>query len=313
MSRRILVVVVLAFFAMPAAHAAAVKTFSLALTVNGPGEVECEVEGVVELFCEPEYAENTAITLIPVPESGAEFSGWSGDCSGTGNCELTMDQNREATATFEEITPPEPEFTLTVVKAGSGLGTVTSTPTGIDCGPLCAVPFVEGTEVTLNAAPEPGSLFGGWSGAGCSGTEPCEVTMDEPHSVTATFIVDMPPPPPTKTTTVPSSIGGTAAVGATAKVKGGKALLKLTCKGEGACAGMLKLIARIKSGGKTRSLTIGRRSFSFGVGAATTLKVKLSGAAQRALAKGRHGMPLTAKVGGTGVSSSTVTLKPPKK
>jgi hypothetical protein len=137
--------------------------------------------------------------------------------------------------------------------------------------------------------------------------------MDEPHSVTATFIVDMPPPPPTKTTTVPSSIGGTAAVGATAKVKGGKALLKLTCKGEGACAGMLKLIARIKSGGKTRSLTIGRRSFSFGVGAATTLKVKLSGAAQRALAKGRHGMPLTAKVGGTGVSSSTVTLKPPKK
>ena len=60
--------------------------------------------------------------------------------------------------------------TLTVLRAGSGSGTVTSSPRGIDCHSACSASFGEGTVVTLTATPAAGSTFTGWSGAGCSGT-----------------------------------------------------------------------------------------------------------------------------------------------
>src|SRR5207244_10398538 len=63
------------------------------------------------------------------------------------------------TATFTPQT-----FTLTVSKAGTGAGTVTSSPAGITCGATCAASFTSGTAVTLTAAPAAGSTFTGWSG-----------------------------------------------------------------------------------------------------------------------------------------------------
>lgn len=76
--------------------------------------------------------------------------------------------------------------TLSVSKSGEGSGTVTSDPVGIDCGEGCSEGYEEGTAVTLTATPDPGSTFDGWSGD-CTGTGVCEVTMDAPHDVTATF------------------------------------------------------------------------------------------------------------------------------
>jgi hypothetical protein len=81
---------------------------------------------------------------------------------------------------------PLPTFTLSVGKAGSGSGTVTSNPIGISCGVTCSAPFTSGASVVLTAIPTSGSVFAGWSGA-CSGTGSCAVTMDAAHSVTATF------------------------------------------------------------------------------------------------------------------------------
>jgi hypothetical protein len=76
---------------------------------------------------------------------------------------------------------------LTVAKAGTGSGTVTSTPSGIDCGSTCSARFTTGTSITLTAAPTSGSTFAGWSG-GCSGTaSTCSITVDQERSVTATF------------------------------------------------------------------------------------------------------------------------------
>jgi hypothetical protein len=76
--------------------------------------------------------------------------------------------------------------TLTVTKAGTGTGTVTSAPAGINCGATCAAPFASGTQVTLTAAPATGSTFTGW-GAPCSGTGTCVVTLTVATTVTATF------------------------------------------------------------------------------------------------------------------------------
>ena len=83
--------------------------------------------------------------------------------------------------------PPPPNFTLTVTEAGSGAGTVTSSPAGIACGSVCAQSYPSGTVVTLLASASSGSKFVGWSGSVCSGTGTCVVTMSAATAVTATF------------------------------------------------------------------------------------------------------------------------------
>jgi uncharacterized repeat protein (TIGR03803 family) len=76
-------------------------------------------------------------------------------------------------------------YQLTVSIAGTGTGTVTSSPLGINCGTICSTTFATGT-VVLTANSGSGSIFTGWSGA-CSGTGTCDVSMTEAQSVTATF------------------------------------------------------------------------------------------------------------------------------
>ena len=77
--------------------------------------------------------------------------------------------------------------TLSVVQEGSGSGTVTSTPTGINCGTSCAASFTSGTTVSLAASPASGSQFTGWS-TNCVGMGSCSVTLiTSDEFVTATF------------------------------------------------------------------------------------------------------------------------------
>jgi hypothetical protein len=75
-----------------------------------------------------------------------------------------MDEDKTCTATFDLV-----ERSLLVVKAGSGSGTVTSSPPGINCGGDCDEFYPHGTPVLLTATPAAGSVFSGWSGdADCS-------------------------------------------------------------------------------------------------------------------------------------------------
>ena len=92
-----------------------------------------------------------------------------------------MSAAKSVTATFNV-----PAFKLSVTKAGTGTGTVTSSPTGISCGTTCSANFKSGTVVTLTASAAAGSTFAGWSGA-CTGTGTCSVTMSAAKSVTVTF------------------------------------------------------------------------------------------------------------------------------
>ncbi len=75
---------------------------------------------------------------------------------------------------------------LTVAKAGTGTGTVTSDLGGVACGAVCASDVSETSTVTLTATADAGSTFDGWSGA-CTGTGTCVVAMTEARTVTATF------------------------------------------------------------------------------------------------------------------------------
>jgi len=80
-----------------------------------------------------------------------------------------------------------PMATLTVNRQGSGTGTIISNPAGITCGATCAMSYPVGTSVTLTPQAPGGSFFLGWSGAGCTGVDPCVVAMNVAKAVTATF------------------------------------------------------------------------------------------------------------------------------
>ncbi len=160
-----------------------VRTLTTSTRGNGGGSITSSPAGITcgstTMDCFENYPVGTVVTLTATPTAGSFFTGWSGDCSGTGTCTLTMDKAHSVTASFEV-------YTLTVSKLGSGSGLVTSEPVGINCGSDCTENFSPGTVVTLTAAASVGSVFTGWGGA-CSGTGICSVTMDDSKSVTATF------------------------------------------------------------------------------------------------------------------------------
>jgi hypothetical protein len=85
------------------------------------------------------------------------------------------------------VTPafrPLPKYLLTVTKAGTG--TVTSTDTSINCGGACSASLFPDL-IVLNASPDAGSEFQGWSGA-CSSTDStCPVALNTTSTVIATF------------------------------------------------------------------------------------------------------------------------------
>jgi hypothetical protein len=74
--------------------------------------------------------------------------------------------------------------------AGSGTGTVVSSPAGLNCASTngtCSASFASGTSVTLTATPVGTSVFGGWTGGCVSSSSSCTFVLQEDTAVTATF------------------------------------------------------------------------------------------------------------------------------
>lgn len=95
-----------------------------------------------------------------------------------------------ADATFTTVVTPTPipnSYTITINR--NGVGTVTSTTGGINCGSVCSANVTPTTNVTLSAVAGSGFTFSGWSGTGisCPGTEMCTVTVNANQTVIATF------------------------------------------------------------------------------------------------------------------------------
>src|SRR5271165_448874 len=158
----------------------ALATDTLTVSTSGNGTVT-STDGLINCpgTCSQSYPGNTQVTLNANPAAGWTLSGWSGACGGTGSCVVTMTQNLSVGATFTQLS-----YTLTVATIGSG--TVASTDGLINCPGTCSHSYLSNTQVTLNATPGQGWVFGGWSG-GCLGTGSCTVTMTQPLSVHAIF------------------------------------------------------------------------------------------------------------------------------
>ena len=160
---------------------------SVSLTVSsagtGSGTVSSTPAGILcGTTCSASYPYATAVTLTAVVPAGSTFTGWSGACTGTGTCPVTLTSPTTVTATFA-LKP------VTLMVRVRGLGTVTSTPAGINCGTTsCTASYLYGTAVTLTAnSNDERYTFTGWSGGGCAGAGSCTVTLSSATRVRATF------------------------------------------------------------------------------------------------------------------------------
>ncbi len=165
-----------------------IQTFTLSTSRlgNGSGTITSSPAGInCGIDCTQVYNFGTVVTLTAGALTGSTFTGWGGSCSGTGGCTVTMDAAKTVTAGFTLQ-----QFPLTITKMGGGTGTVTSSPAGISCGATCTANFAYGTPVTLTATPANGSTFAGWSGGGCSGTGLCVTTVTGMTPITAMFTVN---------------------------------------------------------------------------------------------------------------------------
>ena len=121
------------------------------------------------------YAFGTVVSVTATPATGYVFSSWSGACTGSGACSVTMNFNTTVTANFTPI-----NYNLTTAVSPSGGGTI---------NPAAGVhAYAYGTVVNVTATPATGYAFSSWSGA-CTGSGACSVTMDAAKSVTANFTV----------------------------------------------------------------------------------------------------------------------------
>jgi endoglucanase len=123
----------------------------------------------------------SVVTLTPAAAAGSVFAGWSGACSGTGPCTVTLDADRAATARFE---PARQRLSLAL----NGSGRVTSKPAGLDCRRDCQREFAYGTSVRLTPAADRGWRFLGWRGACAGAKAACTLSMTQARSTTAVFV-----------------------------------------------------------------------------------------------------------------------------
>jgi len=167
-------------------------------------------------------------------------------------------------------------------------------------------------------APAPGA-------PACTAVKTTTSTTSTSSATTSTSTTTSSAPTSTSTTTSSSApTSGTAQADRSASAQGAKALLALTCAGQGACRGSLELVASVaqtraaKGHGKrhrrseVRNIRIGTASFSIPTGKSETLRVQLSAKGASLLRKaGKRGLEATVK--GSDIKTGTLVLKKARK
>jgi len=85
---------------------------SIAVTKLGDGHGRVQTEDA-RIFCghicSASFTNTSTLTLNATASPGSVFAGWSGACSGTASCTLSMTSARDVIANFQSIDPQEPE------------------------------------------------------------------------------------------------------------------------------------------------------------------------------------------------------------
>ncbi len=86
--------------------------------VSDPAGIDCGST------CSADFLQDAEVSLTATPAGGSLFAGWSGDCSGTGTCIVTMDEAASVTATFNLI--PSTSTTSVATTTSSAPSTTTT-------------------------------------------------------------------------------------------------------------------------------------------------------------------------------------------
>lgn len=172
-----------ASFVLPAMH-----TLNVSKSGGGSGSITSNGGGInCGSTCSSDFVEGSSVTLTAAAAAGSLFDGWTGCDSSSGtSCTVAMNQQRNVSVSF--VLPVR--HTLSVLKAGNGSGSVTSSGGEISCGDQCSHDFVEGSSVTLTAVADAGSLFASWLGCGSVNGASCTVSMSQQQQITASFDID---------------------------------------------------------------------------------------------------------------------------
>ena len=158
------------------------KLQTLSVSVVGSGVVHGSGVRPIECSqgtCTAQYRAGWRLRLAASPAPGWVFGGWSGACTGTAGCEVTLNAAKSVTATFL------PQHSLSLALTGPGT-VIVNPPNDFCTGPgTCSRTYLAGTTVTLTVLVGENYVFDGWGGD-CAGTNPvCTITMTGNKSVVA--------------------------------------------------------------------------------------------------------------------------------
>ena len=137
------------------------------------------------------YHYGDSVDIKAVNDLGWTFSGWSGDATGPSNTTITMNSNKEVTATFTQNT-----YALTMTTVGNG-----------NVSPGNITTYHYGDSVNIQAMNAPSWTFSGWNGD-ATGFSNTTIVIDGDMTVTATFVVVY-VPPAVFDLNIASCVGGT--------------------------------------------------------------------------------------------------------
>ena len=175
---------------------------SYALTVTksgtGSGTVTSSPTGInCGSTCSASFTSGTTVTLTASAASGSAFAGWSGACSGTGSCSVSMSAAKSVGAVFNTSGQPDLEATSITVTPSSPTTSDTVTITGVitNVGAASSPAFtwilaVDGNQVDTG---RPASLAVGgqvtsssvsWTGTLAAGSHRIDLMADSGYEVT---------------------------------------------------------------------------------------------------------------------------------
>lgn len=162
----------------PGPHIVRASTLTIVLGGNGTGSVatpgmaiDCGNDGIGKDRCSNAYTPG-ATTRVAAREGSGVFQGWGGACQVPGQVEASMAILSCPVVMNVDKTLPA-RFEMPKLKVSADHGTITSVPTGINCGTTCESPFGLGSIVSLRVRPNPGFLFSR-GGVDCSPGFVCE-------------------------------------------------------------------------------------------------------------------------------------------
>lgn len=158
-----------------------VTQVQLTLGLAGRGSVESDLPGLrCTSACVTEWDAGAVVSLAPRPASGQRFVRWSGACTGSGSCSVTLSAAQSVSAVFA---PTRFGLVLSITGKGSVTGA------GAACRVArCARSATSHAPLRLRATAARGWRFAGWSGTCTGRAATCTVPMTKATAVRARFV-----------------------------------------------------------------------------------------------------------------------------